>query len=441
VSGVAGYFEQLEEALRAGRSGELSVRHLRLSWSEAETLSAGIRDSEAAGVHSPFASATMRSGSYLLEWSDGRLSRGNVDGSTLANVEEVMEAAAASRVDDPEGANFPGPEEVPDVPLHSEEVGRLIDEDPSHLAASLSLLTERGAARGVKVLSGGVSAARGRTGVWSSEGLRIETPHTRFTFSSFLDGDVYEWFSWRKVFSLEEMTRRLMLQEELHRSTRRDLPWGERRAATVVLHPHVAEELLDHFVLGNLEGSAVEQGRSPWSPADFEDGSRVFRDDFRLAVDPLRPYASGSYRFTREGVPAALCDYITEGRLREPVLDRKHARKLGRRPTPAPASGESLVLEAGEPVPWEDLRGGIGDGVLVLSVLGTHTQDRARGAYSLASPTSVLCRDGEAVGKVQVVLHDDFFENLRSPELRTVHFPYHDLPGLAFPSVVSPDKG
>jgi PmbA protein len=99
-----------------------------------------------------------------------------------------------------------------------------------------------------------------------------------------------------------------------------------------------------------------------------------------------------------------------------------------------------MVVEVGPAVAWDAYRRGLEEGVLVLSVLGTHTQDRARGAYSLASPTSVWYRGGEAAGKVQVVLHDDFFGNLRAEGLRAVSFPHHNIPGLAFPSVVSPDK-
>src|SRR5690606_1205913 len=92
------------------------VHEWRISWSEGIGTSLGIKDNRIGSVYSPLSYGDSRAGSYLIQWEDGRLSRGGLDGSTLANLTEVLTAAHEARYDDPDAANFLGPADFPDVP-------------------------------------------------------------------------------------------------------------------------------------------------------------------------------------------------------------------------------------------------------------------------------------------------------------------------------------
>jgi PmbA protein len=201
------------------------------------------------------------------------------------------------------------------------------------------------------------------------------------------------------------------------------------------------EAFLDHFLFANLGGPGVYHGQSRWKPEDFRSATRVFREDLTIRVAPDVPYHYGAYNWTSEGVPSRPTVYVDGGRLRTPSLNLKYAKRLAMEPTTPPRTGDSLRLDLSRARTWDECLAGAGEGVLITSVLGMHTQDPVRGDYSLAVPTAVRFEEGRLRGKCRAVLNDNFFGNLSAPDLAAVAFPHHDLPGLAFRSVVSPDKG
>ena len=81
----------------------------------------------------------------------------------------------------------------------------------------------------------------------------------------------------------------------------------------------------------------------------------------------------------------------------------------------------------------------MGRGVLVLSLLGLHTQDTTRGDFSISAPQT-LAVDGGALGAgVKAVLTGNFFEVLRDPELSFVTFEGFRTPGLLYRGSVGVD--
>src|SRR5258705_12799711 len=99
--------------------------------------------------------------------------------------------------------------------------------------------------------------------------------------------------------------------------------------------------------------------------------------------------AAGAYRFSPEGLPARACTFVEQGRLKTPLLDLKHARRLGRAPTAIPAAMDTLFLEGKASIGYEDALSLTTGGALVLSVLGVHTQDFTSGDFSLSAPQTL----------------------------------------------------
>jgi PmbA protein len=155
-------------------------------------------------------------------------------------------------------------------------------------------------------------------------------------------------------------------------------------------------------------------------------------------LDPLEPMKSGSYRFTREGLPAARCTFIDRGRLVQPVLDLKYARRLGLAPTPVPYSADTLYLEGPPRLPLARALERADAGALVLSVLGVHTQDSASGDFSLSAPQALRIDGGGLTGRLKATISGNLFDLLRSDTLEMVDFEGEHTPGLAIDCRLDP---
>jgi PmbA protein len=114
------------------------------------------------------------------------------------------------------------------------------------------------------------------------------------------------------------------------------------------------------------------------------------------------------------------------------MLDLKYARRLDLPPLTPPGSEHSVLIEAATDRPSEEVIAGVEDGLLVLSVLGLHTQDRTSGNYSLSAPQTLLIRDGTFQGRVKATLSGNFLDHMRDDAFSLVRFAGQHSPGFAF---------
>ncbi|WP_025745567.1 metallopeptidase TldD-related protein [Kallotenue papyrolyticum] len=403
----------------------------RISLSERRGISLGIRDNDVGSVYSPFAYGHTTGGNFLVQWRDGRLSRGNLDGNSLANIEQVLQVARQAAYDDPDAAQFLGPQTVHEVPLWSADIPPLFQERSSVLFEVVARLQAIAGRYTARTLNGGVGASLGRHWLRTSRGLALETPSTSFGCSAVFDGLIGESLAQRTLPAMEAIDAQLAGAGEYLRALRQSAPALPRAQRLVVLHPRVAYSLWSFFVWGNLNGAAIFHGQSPFRIEDFHAQRQVFADDLTVRVDPWQPLGIASFRYTAEGLPSQPTVYIEHGHLRQPILDLKYARRLGLPPTTPPGGAESVLFETERVTEWSALRATLDQALLVLGVLGLHTQDRSSGNFSLATSQALLVRDGEFVGRARATLAGNFFDLLRDPLLRWVRFANQHSPGLA----------
>jgi PmbA protein len=206
----------------------------------------------------------------------------------------------------------------------------------------------------------------------------------------------------------------------------------------VLLHPDVVEDYVIGVLLHNLDGPQVAHGTGAFRREAFDARERVLREDLTLRTDPLVPMAAGSYRFSQEGLPAGACAYIRGGRLESPMLDTKYARRLGRPPTAFPAAMDTLFLEGGVTLDYDEALGRAGGGGIVLSVLGVHTQDFTSGDFSLSAPQTLAVGPGGVGGRLRATISGNLFGLLRSEEMALVRFPGEHTPGILVPCRLDP---
>lgn len=423
--------------LQAAFDSHADIANYRINLAERRSLGVGIRDNDVGSVYSPFSFSQSTGGGFLVQWQDGHLSRGNLDGNSLAILNHVLDNARQAAYDDPDAAQFLGPQQVHEVPLFADDVPQLFEERSSYLldvVGELQALAQRYAA---KTLNGGVGASVGTSWLRTSNGLDLSTTSTSFSYSASFDGLIGEGKSQRMIAPQADITEQITYAGDYLQHLRTPVDGGASGTRMVVLHPDVAYSLFSYYVWGNLSGSAIYHGQSPFRIEEFRSRQQIFCDDLSVTVDPWLPLGPGSFMYTSEGLPSAPVTYLDHGRLTQPVLDLKYARRLELAPTTPPGSQQSVHIAAGEPLTWDVLRGDLDDAILVLSVLGLHTQDRTSGNYSLSTSQALRVRNGSVQGRVKATLNGNLFDQLRGNDIRLVHFKGQHSPGFALPLTVT----
>jgi len=425
------FFAAVEEMVRDYAVGDVAVKRWRLALTETVRSELGIESNRAGSPYRPLTISETGGGRFLLEWTDGTISKGSLTRAPREALEDSLRSAFEGRYDDPDEANFPGPAEVPETAIFSPETAAIADgTDAEALPAILEEMKAARERHGAKILDAGAQGARGRRLVVSSGGFRAEERSTVFGFSAAFDSLVWDGFRRREPVGAEEARELVERTAADYASLRETAPDAPRGPTEIVLHPRVAEGFLDTFLFPNLSGSAVSNGRSRFSADDFREGRRVFREDLRISTRTTVPLGVGSFCFTDEGVPARDLDLVAGGRLVTPTLGLKYARRMDMKPAPVPGSVEGYRFGLSDPLPREEALRADAPRVLVHSVMGLHTQDAARGEYSLLAPQCTLYADGEPAGRISATLNGSFFEDLTSDALRLVDFPGFGCPGL-----------
>jgi PmbA protein len=421
--------EPLLSALRRVRADGAHVQAWALAAAERRRLSLGVKDRQAGGVHAPMDLAESCGARYLLVWSDGKVSKGTLERRQLdAEAEGALVAARAHAYDDPDAAHVADPAPVPEVALHAPATAAMAAGDTALLASRLTEIRRRAEEAGIRTWSGSFSAAEATSRTLNSAGVDVVERSTTIGWHATFEGEFGEGHAARapeddpafaaRLKRLVE-TVRLLLAPEV------PPPSGHR---PVLLHPNVVEEYVLDTLLHNLDGAAVAHGEGAFVASQFGSGTPVLREDLSLRLDPLQPLRSGSYRISGEGVPARPEAFLEGGRLRTPVLDLKYARRLRRSPTALPYAMDAVAFEGGPPLSLDHALGRCA--LLVLHVLGVHTQDPTSGDFSLSAPQSLAVGSGAFGGRVRATISGNLFEILRRDDTAFVRVPGETTPGL-----------
>jgi len=426
--------------VRSVRPDGVAVRDWRFYVSAARRLSLGIKDREAGNPNAPLTITDSGGARYLLIWDDGRISRGFLERRQLEDEpKRALEVTYRAAYDDPDAAQVLGPqEEPPRVALHDAQVAEMSQGESSSLAERLGIVRGRVATAGVRTWSGSFSFSEGQSRLVTSAGLDVTSEGTSSAWHVTVNGEIGDGFSARALEPAAEFNARLDRLLETAGELQREAPGMPGGMHRVILHPRVVESYALSTLLTNLEGSSVAHGEGHFRLEQFGSGTPLLREDLDLRLDPLEPLKSGSYRFTREGLPAARCTFVERGCLVQPVLDLKYARRLGLPPTPVPYAADTLFLEGPARLPLPVALERADGGALILSVLGVHTQDSSSGDFSLSAPQALRIDDAGFAGKFKATISGNLFELLRSDNLEMVAFEGEHTAGLAFDCRLDP---
>jgi len=409
----------------------VSIQDWSIFYSESCRLSIGTKDTHTGSVHAPLSMSESCGARYKLIWSDGLISRGSLERRQIGkDADAALRQARRVAFDDPDSAQVLGRNQFPQVDLHDSEVAALASGEVERIHCRMDTIRALVKREGCSTWSGSIGASRAQARLVTSAGLDIGGKGTSFGWHVTLNGEIGDGFGARAMDQHGEFESRLERLAAIARELTRTAEPMASGMHNILLHPNIVESYVLGTLLGNLEGSTVVNGEGYFRKEQFGSGQPALRNDLQLLLDPLQPMKSGSYRFTMEGVPAARCAFIENGCLTHPVLNLKYARRFGAAPTPVPTSMDTLSLEGEELLSEQDGYAAAGDGAMILSVLGVHTQDGSSGDFSLSTPQALRLDAGQFLGRLRGTISGNLFDLLRSDDLRLVRFKGETTPGL-----------
>ncbi len=229
------YIDEIE----AGFARDPSIVDYRINLGAGRSAGVGIRDNDVGSVYSPMSFSDTIGGSFLVQWQDGKLSRGNLDGSSLLQLDQVLERARAAAYDDPDAAQFLGPQTVHPVVLSSPDVPSLLAERAGFLLEAVAVLQDVAARYGATTLNGGTGAGVSESHLRTSRGLRLRGEGTSFSYSASFDGIIGDGFRRRTVADPGEIRMQIERVGELFRHLQQPAEEGRSGPRTIILHPNV----------------------------------------------------------------------------------------------------------------------------------------------------------------------------------------------------------
>ncbi|MDA8228567.1 MAG: metallopeptidase TldD-related protein [Desulfitobacterium hafniense] len=418
---------QLEDILNRVQASppkeELKLKAWRVLIHESKAISLGLKDNIPGGVYTPPSYRQGESGEVFLVWADDLCSQARVQLPPQATQTfwlEKLEEWRQAAYNDPDAICIPTPEPLPVVALEDRKIQKILAGDDKILFNQLErMLDEK--PEGAKV-QGSVQAAWGYRHVRNSNGLAVTHQESQYAISYSFDSLVGTGFAKRRLIEENEwdfLWQRTVGYYEALKTSASDIRDNTLRDNTlVVLAPSVVDEMLGQFIVPNFWGQSILEGQSAYTQDKFSSNQKVFAEGSSLYIDPLRPFEWGSYMLTQEGIPAQHTVLVNNGELITPILRVKDARRWGGKPTAIPQGTSGLYLVNKDETEWDSLLKEVEDAVLVLSVLGLHTQNSVTGNYSMSAPQSLRVENGRITGKIDVKISGNFFRDLASDTTR-----------------------
>ena len=347
---------------------------------------------------------------------------GRIDSKTLSRLPRDIELWRSLSYCDDDAAHIAELTPPTQVELFDPRVSDIVTDDAGPVFEAISQIAAAAREGGAEVIDAGVGCSAVETIIATSNGLWVKYPETNVWCSWSIDKTMSGIRLGRDRETLAGLARAVSVAGRLALAARVRVKVGARDMR-VVLTPRAVESFVSHYILHNMLGENVAEGRSRYSLEQFREGARVFRGDVSLMIDTAVPMGPGSYLCTSEGIPSGRAVLVEGGQLAVPILNIKYARRCQMATTPIPASGmppgyAGLTLRAENMEGWTELLSGADDVILVDSVLGMHTQDPTTGNFSLAVPDGIVVREGQYVGAAKVVISGNFFNAMNEADTR-----------------------
>lgn len=431
-------YQKLIDLLVKYSKKDTDLEDWRFDLHESKGLEVGLKDNRIGGPYSAPAYKRSISGELYLIWKENRFTSTKLDLKLIETFQENIKTWKATAYHDQDGAGLYTPEKITNVVVEDIQVKAIVREEIEKPFILLNQGLKRLLDLGLRKVDGKLKCYEDLRTIVNSRGLLERYTQTPVEFF-FEVNDSYGLSYQEKKWPDESETNRIIEETGRIGKLLEKPALGLKSGPIKLLFPpDIFEAFLGYFLINNLYGSLVVNRQSRFSIKDFQDHSQVLREDLQLEINNLLPWRSFSYPCTNEGVPGGKITLIGDGRLQSPILSVKYGKKIGLPPTPLPAGGRGVFLQTGSKIlPWEKLIQTVDRGLIVLSVLGLHTQDSSSGNFSLTADQSLLVENGQIVGKSKAVINGDFINSLTLKDSQFGIVESEDNPGYLMKATAS----
>ncbi len=423
-------YQKLIEAFVNYSKSDPDLLDWRFDLHESKGLEVGLKDNRIGGPYSAPAYKRSISGELYLIWKENRYTSTKLDLKSIEAFQDNIKTWKTTAYQDPEGAGLYTPKQLPKVLLEDVQAKAIVREETEKPFQLLSQGLNRLLALGLRKVDGKLKCYEDLRTVVNSQGLLVRYTQTPVEFFFEVNDSYGESYQEKKWPDESETNRIIEETGRIGKLLEKPAPGLKSGPLKLLFPPDIFEAFLGHFLITNLYGSLVVNRQSRFSAEDFQNHSQVLREDLGLKINNLLPWRSFSYPCTNEGVPGGEIALVVGGKLQSPILNVKYGKKIGLPPTPLPAGGRGIFLETGsKTLLWDDLIKTVDRGLIVLSVLGLHTQDSSSGSFSLTADQGLLVEDGRVIGKTKAVINGDFLKSLTLNDSQFGKVENEDNPG------------
>ncbi len=422
-------FDQLLSAL----DQDSAVADFQLFSYDSTALRAGSTQDQLGMIYRPVQKHLNSGIKYLVVLADGRVAQGTLGAARLQDITGLVAFMKSSATQLATPAQLaPVPEHFTPTQLADQPLTDIIDHQPEQITALAKSFMQSQLAYGLESIEGEVELKKRSLRFVGSHGLDMQSQETTSDFAVEYNAQIGVIKHAVGMVTEAELAKTAKIAEyakALKLPSAKLLPGNY----TMVFEPYNGFGVLDEFVLGNINGTSVEAGVARFGADDFSAHKQIGHANLNFAVDQTLPMETESFNFTSEGIVGQRFEVIKDGQLTEPICNLQTAKQLG----VSPRSLRSFSTAQLTGTAYDDFVAAHPNFILVLSVLGTHTQNSVLGNYSLPCPSALYFEHGKLVGPVNCVITGDFFAKLMDPKFGFVQLDAYEKPSLCFESDVT----
>lgn len=393
----------------------IKLKEWRITLAQAQRINLGVKNNSAGGVYTPPSYSDRESGEVFLIWEDGKCSRARVQNSIGGDQywSEQILLWRLTAYEDHHKISIPSPGKIPEVQIANKDIFHILSKNSSYIFEQQQTIISDRPRKALTNAS--LMASWVNNQIYTSTGIAADYPESRYTVSWNFDSQISQGFAelrlpttkeWEGLWE-ESVSRYNFLQTSSQPVT---------KDTVVVLAPQVVDQMISQFILPNFQGENILENQSRFEVEDFHKQQLFFDEELSLVIDPLQPEKWSSYILTSEGIPAVRTILVNNGRLQTPYLNTKDAKRWQTIPTAIPMGPGGITISHTKSNSWPHKIKEIKDGVLVLSVLGLHTQNPVTGSYSLAAPSCLRIENGILTGRTDVRISGNIWSIMKDEE-------------------------
>lgn len=396
-------------------------------------LKAGFNNNDLGGIYQPIQSHTHSRISYLVTTKDNRQAKGSLNPFAI---EDFIATIDLIKLTSSKSTNkiklAPRVTNFKPTKLNSRKLEDIINSKPEEIVEYTKLLFEDQKSLGLKTIESQVSMRHNKKRFLSSNGNDMSSTDTSHDYYIEYNSEISASNESCDFISTSEFSKTHKIAQ-LAKSLRDKRIKLDNKNLPVLFSPYYGSGILDKYILENINGTLIESSVSRFDIEDFTKHKQIARSNISIEVDQTIPMNTDSFNFTTEGIAGQKFTVMENGKLTTPVCDLQVATKLGYDPAVLP----SLSSASYDTIEFAKYLDRYPKFILILSVLGVHTQNAITGDYSLPCPSALYFEDGKMVGPVNCVLTGNFFEKLNDDSLVFAKHPAFNKPLLGIDSQLS----